>query len=68
MRLKYLSDSPSLERKNYGAASIAELSLRLKGKDTGVFFWKEILNAQELKEYTQFEVVHPREWNLDEQI
>jgi uncharacterized protein (TIGR02231 family) len=38
-------------------------------KDTGVFFWKEILGAQELKEYKlEFEVVHPREWDLDEQI
>ena len=38
-------------------------------KDTGVFFWKEILGSQELKEYKlEFEVVHPREWDLDEQI
>jgi len=38
-------------------------------KDTGVFFWKEILSAQALKEYKlEFEVVHPREWNLNEQI
>lgn len=38
-------------------------------KDTGVFFWKETLNAKELKEYQlKFEVVHPREWALDEQI
>lgn len=38
-------------------------------EDTGVFFWWETLNAKQTKEYkVDFEVVHPREWNLDGQI
>jgi len=38
-------------------------------EDTGVFFWKETLNAKQTKEYkVEFEVVHPREWNLEGQI
>ena len=38
-------------------------------EDTGVFFWKETLTAKQTKEYkVEFEVVHPREWNLDGQI
>jgi len=37
--------------------------------DTGVFFWEESLNAKQLKEYkVAFEVVHPREWYLEDQI
>ena len=38
-------------------------------EDTGVFFWEETLPSKQLKEYkVAFEVVHPREWNLDDQI
>ena len=38
-------------------------------EDTGVFFWKESLNAKQMKAYkVEFDVVHPREWNLDGQI
>ena len=37
--------------------------------DTGVFFWEDSLNAKQLKEYkVAFEVVHPREWYLEDQI
>ena len=38
-------------------------------EDTGVFYWEETLSARQLKEHrVEFEVVHPREWNLDNQI
>jgi uncharacterized protein (TIGR02231 family) len=38
-------------------------------EDTGVFYWEETLASKQLKEYNvEFEVVHPREWNLDNQI
>ena len=38
-------------------------------EDTGVFYWEESLNAKQVKEYkVAFDVVHPREWNLDDQI
>ena len=38
-------------------------------EDTGVFFWEENLRANQEKEYqVAFEVVHPREWHLDDQI
>lgn len=38
-------------------------------EETGVFFWEESLRAKQLKEYkVEFEVVHPREWYLEDQV
>jgi uncharacterized protein (TIGR02231 family) len=38
-------------------------------EENGVFFWKESLSSKQLKEYkVEFEVVHPREWNLEGQF
>ena len=38
-------------------------------EETGVFFWEESLRAKQLKEYeVEFDVVHPREWHLENQI
>ena len=38
-------------------------------EDTGVFFWEERLTPKQSKEYkVEYDVVHPREWNLKDQI
>ena len=38
-------------------------------EDTGVFFWEDRLTPNQSKEYkVEYDVVHPREWNLKEQI
>lgn len=46
---------------NQSAITLAE--------ETGVFSWEDVLTAKQLKQYqVEFEVVHPREWHLDDQI
>lgn len=38
-------------------------------EDTGVFFWEDRLIPKQSKEYkVAYDVVHPREWNLKDQI
>ena len=38
-------------------------------EDTGVFFWEDRLTPNQTEEYkVAYDVVHPREWNLKEQI
>ena len=38
-------------------------------EDTGIFFWEDLLTPNQSKEYkVAYDVVHPREWNLKEQI
>jgi len=38
-------------------------------EETGVFFWEESIKSKKKKTYTvRFEVVYPREWNLEDQI
>ncbi len=38
-------------------------------EDTGIFFWEDRLTPNQSKEYkVEYDVVHPREWNLKDQI
>ena len=38
-------------------------------EDTGIFFWEDRLTPNQSKAYlVEYDVVHPREWNLKDQI